>query len=56
MILALGRFKIGNEEIVKKMEKEWKAYQAKNRLDLYGDPKNSITIAAPPTPCWRSAQ
>jgi len=49
MILALGRFNIEEEEIVKKIEKRWKAYQAKNKLDLYGKPKNGITKQMQPT-------
>ena len=43
MILALGRFNIEEGEIVRTIEKAWKAYQAKNMLDLYGKPKNGIT-------------
>ena len=30
------------EEIVKKIEKGWKAYKANNKLDLYGKPENGI--------------
>ena len=43
-ILALGRFNIEEVEIVKKFEKKWKSYQAKNKLDLCGKPKNGITM------------
>ena len=49
MILALGRFNIEDEEIVNKIEKKWKSYQAKNKLDLCGKPKNGITRKIQPT-------
>ena len=49
MIIALGRFNVEEEEIVKKIEKGWKAYQAKNKLDLYGQPKDGITKQMQPT-------
>jgi hypothetical protein len=39
MILALGRFNIENEEVVKTLERKWKSYQANNKLDLCGKPK-----------------
>ena len=42
LILALSRFNIEKKEIVKKIEKGWKAYKANNKLDLYGKPENGI--------------
>jgi hypothetical protein len=49
MILAVGRFNIEEEQIVRNTEKGWKGYQAKNKLDMYGKPKKGITRQMQPT-------
>lgn len=36
MILALGRFEIAPDNIVKQVEKAWAKYRKERKLDLYG--------------------